>query len=98
MGTGAPRRDGSQIGTARVVFVTQFTLPLSRARSENWITQLRAEAISGAVVLTRGAVEKILDLVAIGTRELELVTAMEREEVLAVHVCAQAPHQAQVDD
>src|SRR5436853_246370 len=44
------------------------------------------------------AAQEILDLVAIGARELELVPALEREEVLAVHVRAQALHQAQVDD
>src|SRR5579863_8869879 len=45
----------------------------------------------------RGAPE-VLDLVAVGARELQLVPALECEEVFAVHVRTQALHQAQVDD
>src|SRR6516162_10170456 len=61
----------------------------------------RAEAACSAdsrAASARGAAEEILDLVAIGARELQLVTALEREEVLAIHVRPQTPHQAQVDD
>src|SRR6516164_7458473 len=64
-------------------------------------TEARSEAACNAdsrADSARRAAEEILDLVAIGARELELVTALEREEVLAVHVRTQTPHQAQVDD
>src|SRR6516164_3012192 len=64
-------------------------------------TEARSEAACNAdsrADSARRAAEEILDLVAIGARELELVTALEREEVLAIHVRAQTPHQAQVDD
>src|ERR1700683_2419160 len=46
----------------------------------------------------RRPAEEILDLVAIGARELQFMTALEGEEVLTVHVGAQALDQAQVDD
>src|ERR1700745_359112 len=91
MPAAAPRRGGSQIVPASAVFVTQFTIASSRnpPRELHHATKLRA--------LARGAVEEILDLVAVGARELELVPALEREEVLAIHVRPQAAHQAQID-
>src|SRR6266404_5800205 len=46
----------------------------------------------------RRAAEEILDLVPVAARELELVPALEREEVLAVHVGTKTPDEAQVDD
>src|ERR1700756_342054 len=70
--------------------VTQFSLVLSR---ECLSRGVRAGCASGG-----RAGEEVLDLVAIGARELQLVPALEGEEVLAVHVRAQAPYQAQVHD
>src|SRR6266480_493877 len=49
-------------------------------------------------ISARRAAEEILDLAPVGPRELELVAALEGEEVLAVHVGTQTPDQAQVDD
>ena len=44
------------------------------------------------------ALEEELHLVAIGARQLQLVPAVEREEILAVHVRAQALHAPQIHD
>src|SRR6516164_2644877 len=104
-----PRRGGSQILLTPLVFVTQFTIASSGAHDANCITPLpgRHKITHLAVrcwIANRvkrnfagssaRAVEEILDLVSVGARELELMTALEREKVLAVHVRAQASHQA----
>ena len=48
--------------------------------------------------LGTAAFEEVLDLVAVGAGEFELVAAFESQEVLAVHVGAERFDEAQVDD
>src|SRR5829696_5628923 len=44
----------------------------------------------------KGGFQEELDFVAITARQLELLSAFEREEILAVHMCAQRFHPLQV--
>src|ERR1700686_1555896 len=81
-------RDGSQIGRRSLGFVTQVSI--------TGVTPLQCEMRHGAPA--RRAAEEILDLVRVAARELQLVPAFEREEVLAVHVGTKTPDEVQVDD
>src|SRR5579871_2645563 len=80
------RRGGSQIHAFARSRVTQVSLAVARGGGANWSTVVSAER----------AAEEEFDLVAIGARELELVSALERQEVFAVHVRAPTSNQAQV--
>src|SRR5438105_3074321 len=109
----AARRTAAAAGEGRVPYGDISKQPVADTTSR-WLTHrdvprsVRDAALSCRRGLARvrtasrlsagRAAQEILDLVAIGARELELVPALEREEVLAVHVRAQALHQAQVDD
>src|SRR4029077_2151435 len=57
-----------------------------------------AAARTASRCLVARSAQEVLDLVTVGARELQLVPALEREEIFPVHMGAQAPHQAQVDD
>src|SRR5882757_5613215 len=44
------------------------------------------------------SLEEIFDLIAIGARELQLVPALQGEEVFTVHVRTKALHEAEIHD
>src|SRR3984885_10456887 len=73
----APRRLTDPYGVFD--FVTRITVA----------TQATAAARTASRPLAGGAAQEILHLVAIGARQLELVAALEGEEILTVHVRTQ---------